>query len=427
MAIHFLSPADQEPCVGCTLANSRSNPEWWELPLEKKRRVKNQEGKLVEITDKPRSQWLDSLTDADTIYAPLGGIGDALLYGAWQRGVSIKRTPFTTFHHREYRHEVEIPTKLDGVGPKQHERLVRAAQMVELVKAGEHDLFRDYLQVDAIIGSIRVLIGSILAIQDEIRKPLEQRMSRLGRDQEYLLMDGKGSPKSVHNLKVSFLQSADPVAELKKSEEELSRKIDKLLTKLPVWTEVLEPVCGIGPRLSGRIIGPIADIRRFGTLGGFRKYCGWAVILSKDGAYTTADKFRHGESAAFHAVVRQGFWLFEEQILKQKGCQFKYFYLKYKLEHQSQIGQVMYQRNGDTPVVMTKVWLHKRALRYAASRLVDYLYWMWWGLHGTKFYHSDTGELITQDDLLNPERYYGPLPASAENEEPEEGGEDTKS
>lgn len=417
MPITSLFPADTDVIIGARVRSTHDpNPEWFLLPNLVEKRVR-EDGKIVKKVEKPRLEWLNSLSAADKIYAPLGGI-DAILLGAHQRGASIRRVTFSDLNQYPYLGEIPVPDKLRKAGPRQAERAKHVAQMLEMVKYRETQVFRDYLVADVITSTIRELIGSIILIQDKIRKPLQLRILRLERNQEYLLPEGPDYPKDQMEVKVDFNKRFDPVDVLLKEEENLSKKIDNLLVKLDVWTEVLEPVAGMGPRLSARIIGPVADVRRFPTLSQFRKFCGWAVTSSKDGTYTVADKFLAGHQAHFHDVVRMGLWLFQDQILRQKKCQFKYHYYRYKLIHQDQLGQVMYEKHDPetkrmVEMTMTKKWLHNRARRYAASHFVDYLWWMWASLYGHKSYHSDTGELITQDDLLNPERYFGPLPASA--------------
>lgn len=411
MAQYIIVPADIEPTVVCCLGAS---VDWLLLPPEATRKIEV-DGQAIREEYSPRIEFLNQLTDQDEIYAPQGGEGDAFLVGAFQRDVKIYRMTFLDIN--KLKESVMIPKDLSMKTKKvkedseatelerketsrQVERINKVSVMASLVRVGDISYFHPYKVVDMRTSLIRVYISQLLAMQDEVRKRLQQRTRRLDRDQGYFLDPSVGSIALDHRIKL--VKSKESVDSLLEFENDLEKQIVRQLKHLPVWTEVLEPVIGIGPRLAARMISQIIDINHFPKLSGFTKYGGWHVMQN---GRPRAASFIRGESAQFNQLLRMGYWLFGGQIVRNNS-QFRWYYDKYKAERQALLGTVICQDKKGKDLKMSKAWLEARARRYAVSKFIKYLWFGWWELHGKRFTSKVTGKEFRARDLLAPERFY---------------------
>jgi hypothetical protein len=426
MKKHILFPTDVEPTVVCTL-NSKPQPEWQLLEAEAIRVVGEGDQKHKE-TYNPRVEWLNQLSPSDVIYAPMGGVGDAMLIGAADRGVEqIFRITYHELKNFLHKGEVVIPGKIGQGGTKQRERAEKVAIMAELVQSGQVWPFRQYREQDARIGVTRVYIGTLLSIQDESRKRLEQRTTRLMRDQAYFA-NGGGSYEHILELKAKLIESNEPIEALVNYERMLEKEIIKQLKRLPVWNEVLSPVKGMGPRIGARIIASTLDITRFPTWQKYCKFSGWhtipkvsqpvkseTVLLTQDKAILAqsqvlvankeqriAARFTRGESGQFNDLLRQGMWLFSQQILRNNS-QFRWYYDYYKKKNAAEIGNAV---NGHE---LTATWLNKRAQRYAVSKFTKYLWHGWRVIEGVEVPYD-----FPYTNWLDPEKYWPHVEPSTE-------------
>lgn len=422
---HFIAPADIEPSVLCSLNGGK--PDWQLLPPEAVRVIEppGEGSKVHRETYNPRVEFLDALEAGDIVYAPLGGVGDAFLIGAFQRGISVRCVPFLTLSKVELGPVTRIPRSLLGAGDsssdaesdkpvdtaaarkksKLAERAQMVAKMIHLAGLPDADkVFREFREVDFHIAYIRVLINQLIAIQDEVRKRLQQRTTHLERDGAYILKPDTPSAAAME-LRLTMVNAAEPVKKLLAYEDSLSMEIERQLKQLDVYTQVLAPVRGIGPRLAARIIAPVVDIRRFPGRAGFTKYAGWATLqVSPDDDRRIAAKFVRGESAQFHELMRMGIWLFAEQLVRSSS-QFRWWYDRYKQARADQVGNVVYIDKAGKERKLTKTWLERRARRYAASKFLGYLWFGWWELEGKTFRSRRNNQPFRAADLLDPAAY----------------------
>jgi len=72
-----------------------------------------------------------------------------------------------------------------------------------------------------------------------------------------------------------------------KTEKELGKDIEKIIVELPLWQQWLQYVWGIGPILTGGLVGEIKEIGRFDTISKLWSYAGQETIaVVKDGNIT---------------------------------------------------------------------------------------------------------------------------------------------
>lgn len=397
---YVVVPADVQPYVVCEL-NGHPSPEWLLLEGEAKRDVEI-DGRKTKEPYNPRIEFLNTLNPGDELYAPLGGPGDGFLAAAATKKVTIRRITHIDLARYPYKGGVKVPdtifnTDSGGEKKRHQERCQRVANMVELVQAGATTPFRPYLAQDVHISMLRVYIGQLLALQDEIRKRLQQRTIRLDREQAFFDSLPEAQKKAL-DTNFQLIELQGPIQALLDNEKELERAIMRQLRQLDVWTKVFEPIRGMGPRIAARIIGSIVDIGRFDQWRPFNKYCGWHTIPDEKSGRRIAARFVHGESGGFHERVRMGWWLFGEQVLRSNS-QFRWFYDSYKAEHEKNLGKTIEER-GHT-FTFTKGWLHDRAVRYAVSKATKYVYHGWRTIEGLPCEFQ-----FLYEDWLDPEKHW---------------------
>ncbi|MCR4278597.1 MAG: transposase, partial [bacterium] len=112
-------------------------------------------------------------------------------------------------------------------------------------------------------------------------------------------------------------------------EEHYAKEIEAHLAKLDVYKKVFEPIPGMGPKISGRIISAIGDLRRFETCWALTAYMGYHVrpdgtcprrrkgIASPEaGKAITKGSDRRVDFGGWNTLGRQGLYLWAEQINK---------------------------------------------------------------------------------------------------------------
>lgn len=94
-----------------------------------------------------------------------------------------------------------------------------------------------------------------------------------------------------------------------RAEHELQTKIEALLKHMPIWTEWLQNVRGVGPILAGGLIAWI-DPMKFDTVSKVWRFAGLAVV---DGA---AEHYKAGEPAHFVRSLRTHCWKLATSFVK---------------------------------------------------------------------------------------------------------------
>jgi hypothetical protein len=126
------------------------------------------------------------------------------------------------------------------------------------------------------------------------------------------------------------LLASDPVhLALNMEEERVEDDALKIMKSMPIYTQVLKGVSGIGPRIALRLIASIPDISAFETEAQFCAFCG-VHCLGADG-----NKLKKGETPPtnrggfprhkrgvicdWKPVLRQALFLFDDQLNRNPG------------------------------------------------------------------------------------------------------------
>ncbi|MCI0619887.1 transposase [Candidatus Wolfebacteria bacterium] len=149
------------------------------------------------------------------------------------------------------------------------------------------------------------------------------------------------------------------------------RELAKALGALDLYTELLEPIEGVGPALAAPIIAAVIDIRRFPTVAKFKTFCGCHVL--EDGRFP---RRRRGEVANWHPDIRQALFLLGDQWNRRPDSRWGK-----KLRHWKTVLRERHPEPVEVDGVLkyTNGHIHKMALWRTRTKFTEWLYRAWWG------------------------------------------------
>jgi|GEM_PF-3516441 len=336
----------------------------------------------------------------------LGGGAQALLIGAADRGVQVKRIPIHALH--------EITGNEPGLSAQERSRALRAAW------DSRPDRFYTITPVDPEIATARVLTRERIAIQD-LRKPMQQRFYSALRDMRLLLpiqatevldLVDQGARDLFHNrsLVSQIEQAMARLAELlpetehdrvmaitrhyanprfligaRESEEDSERQILALLGSTPIWqaahpgpSSSLPEIKGFGVALGGGTIAEIGDIRRFPESSHLRSYARFG--LNAEGGFPRRVK---GIPSSWNVDLARAMWLWSTDQVGRYDHVWRTLLLWKKAREMQQHPEpvphpaVNRMKRAYTRYDFTLGHLHRRACRWTGSQLLEYLFDLW--------------------------------------------------
>jgi transposase len=153
------------------------------------------------------------------------------------------------------------------------------------------------------------------------------------------------------------------------------KELEKALRKVPAWA-VFDKIIGFGPAITARVVAGVGDIRRFKSESAFIKFCGLSVDIVGEGdnRKTSIQRQRRGATLGFNPDVRQGFYLFGDQINRRKGTHWndKLQQFKKSFREKYPVAEVVAgkKRNTDGHI-------HKKAMWRTLTRFAGWLYKEW--------------------------------------------------
>ena len=108
-------------------------------------------------------------------------------------------------------------------------------------------------------------------------------------------------------------------------EKNVKRDMARVLEPIPIYRDWLSRIRGVGPLLSGAIIGEIGDIGRFEHISNLWSWAGFGI---HDGV---ADRRRAGEKSHWNPVMKSIGWKTGKSFIKL-GSYFRLAYDQFKLE-----------------------------------------------------------------------------------------------
>lgn len=305
--------------------------------------------------------------DPGELLGLMGGTGQAVFVRAQQLGWSVKRIPW-------HRLEQVIGNSVAGASEAE-----RAAQ---LAAAWQQDPDAFYLahEPDERIYLIRELTRVRLAIQETYRKPAQLQYQAVYRELAPLLPE----EGRLVRIRTTFADSA-MIAGAKQDEQALEAQIKHLVAGLSIW-EALHPakdgvlprVLGLGPSLGGSLIGEIGDIRRFERPENLRAYARFHV--NGEGGFP---RRRRGEVANWNKYLNRAVWLWSSDQVARYDHIWRQLYLWHKAHELRQHPEAERRPKADgngTAAYYTLGHLDKRAKRRVGSKLLEYVFDLWWAI-----------------------------------------------
>lgn len=173
----------------------------------------------------------------------------------------------------------------------------------------------------------------------------------------------------------SYIDLSDDIAEAEKLEGRMSRKIVKELEGYPIWTEWLEGVRGVGPRVAGDLIGTLHKkrIEQFSSPGSLWHYCGMhAVETENDGhvAPTLTNANKYGFNVDWNSQLKVKVAEFLPTSFVRGGSEYK------------RLIDAEKSRQRDLYPDLTDKHTQRRAWRRASKEFLKHLWYIWRKLEG---------------------------------------------
>lgn len=174
----------------------------------------------------------------------------------------------------------------------------------------------------------------------------------------------------------------------KKLERRTSSEARKELEKLPIWTEWLQYVKGVGPTLAAKILGMIGHISRFDTISKLWRYAGYAVIDGKAERGLGPDNKFH-----YNRRLKTALYLLGESFIKQRS-KYREVYDHYKKLYAE-------VKHPEWPA-----WrIHRTAMRKMIKRFLAHLWLVWRELEGLPTRPPYAHEYLGHTSIDDPWKY----------------------
>ncbi len=194
---------------------------------------------------------------------------------------------------------------------------------------------------------------------------------------------------------------------LEKEERKRNDELEKVLKSLPVYTELLEPIRGVGPRIAAGIIAAIGDIRRFENRDKLRAFAG-CHVNGADGEKTpvgtpvgSGGKFprrTRGKVANWHPSLRQALYLLRDQFNRNPDSPWGKMLLEYKVKFRAKHPEPIKEGNVTR---YTNGHIHKMATWRTVTKFLDWLHREWTRLEkqAVEGGNSGTSEAVASKGL----------------------------
>jgi len=265
--------------------------------------MRKMEEKIWLVADKVPVKF-DGLQAGDTVVMVLGGSGDYFAYAISRQSeeVDAKILRVPPFDLKQFRGE-------DKTNDTQ--------KLVELWQQSPH-LFREVEPRDRDNIALR---GYFYRFEDAMKARIacEQRLRQQVIGETFCRADGLFPQGSIEKA-FEELKASDKIFEGQEAEEKKREKaMLKHLQTMDVYTQLLEPIEGVGPRIAARLLVAIGDIKRFadsnrndgGVTRGSAKLVSYFGVDPRDGKFR---RRRSGELANWHNAGRQALFLLADQF-----------------------------------------------------------------------------------------------------------------
>jgi len=170
--------------------------------------------------------------------------------------------------------------------------------------------------------------------------------------------------------------------QLLKAEKITKKDITTLLKGIPIWTEFMKDINGIGPCLAGSLIAGIVDIDRFNYVSSLWKYCGMDVVNGE------APKRRKGEKISWNPFLRMTIFKLTDSFVIQSAdkCLYRRLYDEkkayYRAQYPEPIDTGKKNKDGKPIYKYSDGHIHNMAKRYAGKIFIEHFWVKWRELEG---------------------------------------------
>lgn len=294
----------------------------------------------------------------------LGGSGDALAYACARHGETIGAIVYRvpSFKLKNAREARSLEKKDD------HKTLVELFTTSPEVFYEVASRDRALIRVTECWRALQEVMKARIACEQRLRQYF---IGRVFTHPEGLFPEG-GIEKAYDAQKAS-----DPILEaLLKEEKARDKDLKHALEALDVYTEIFEPIEGMGPRIAGRIISAVGDIRRFETPAKLCAFLGVHVL--NDGTFP---RRRGGSIANWHGDGRQALYLSFEQWNKRPDSYWGKYLRSMKTALRARHPEpVVIEEKGRMVRRYTDGHIHRMAGWRAMTRFVRRLWKDWYAL-----------------------------------------------
>ncbi len=332
----------------------------------------------VELKDEQAElDFINSLQAGDVVGMILGGSGDYLAYAAStvakRVGAVVYRLP--TYKLKEYR-EVMLGAGTAKAKQKDGDHLL-LAQLVRDVPWHFHPL----AETDENLIMVRIAWRSLWEAM-QARMAAEQRFRQNFIGRAFTSPGGLYPEGGIEQAFKEAKANDRILSALYAEEAELERKLKKALEKTSVYNDLFLPLEGVGPKIAGRIISAVIDVRRFATAPKLKKFMG--VHVNVDGSFP---RRRHGQVANWHGDARQALYLLGDQFNRRPDSQWGKYLRQMKQKLREKYPEpVMVNRGSEEKPRMVKCYtnghIHKMATWRTLTRFVEWLHEEWLELEG---------------------------------------------
>lgn len=305
----------------------------------------------------------DGLRKGDQVAMMLGGSGDRLAFALANRGSEIGASV--------YRVPAHLFVEIFG---KERDKNQDAEWLVQLFQV-QADVFYKVTRRELDVIWVRETFVARLDAM-KARMACEQRLRARAVGRIFCSQKGYYPEGQIEDMFDEIEANDAVLASLKKEEAARNKDLAKACKDLDLYLKLFEPIPGMGPAIAGRIISIVIDIRRFPTVGKFRKYCG--LHVTKDGKFPrrrrrTKDDLSNPNN--WQPELRQAFYLFAGQLVYKPNTPWGQKLIEAKVYYRKRHPEVVVV-NGKKRY--TDGHIHKMAIWKTLSEFAEWLFYAWW-------------------------------------------------
>jgi hypothetical protein len=320
----------------------------------------HKDGKIFQIAEKVSDKY-EGLKPGDAVAMVLGGSGNYFAYALSRTGenigASVHRIP--GYELKKARGGQSDDKSKDGDDLLLAKLLQSKPELFRLTTARDRDMI--------------TVTRKFMLRQDVMRQRVAcmQRLRQRGIGITFCSPDGI-YPEGGLEKQFDDLIASDVVYQaLTKEHRRLTGEMENALQEIPLFTEILSKVTGVGPAIAGRLVVAIGDIRRFATDAKLKAFCGVHVL--SDGSFA---RRRVGVLCNWNTEARQALFLVGDQFNRRPASVWGQRLLlnKRKLRETHPVVIEMNNEKGKKVKRYTDGHIHKMAIW---KTLNQFTRWLW--------------------------------------------------